>query len=50
VGGKDLQAMGLPPSPAYGKILETVLEAKLNGKVRSREDEINLLRRHAARY
>ncbi|MFO7839488.1 MAG: CBS domain-containing protein [Desulfosalsimonadaceae bacterium] len=50
VRGKDLKAMGLPPSPAYGEILEAVLDAKLNGEVRTREEELQLLRKYAARY
>ncbi len=50
VGGKDLKAMGLRPSPVYGEILNAVLEAKLNGEVQTREEELQLLRTYAARY
>ncbi len=39
ISGKDLMSMGLPPGPVYGKILQATLEAKLNGKVKTREDE-----------
>jgi len=42
--GKDLIDMGFKPGPIFGKILETVLEAKLNGLVRSKEDEIEFVK------
>ena len=38
--GKDLLAMGLTPGPVYRRILEALLAAKLNGKVKTRQDEI----------
>jgi tRNA nucleotidyltransferase (CCA-adding enzyme) len=50
VGGKDLKALGLPPSPVYGKILDAVLTAKLDGKVENREDELELLKHHAGKH
>ena len=45
--GSDLKALGLAPGPAYRRILEAVFEARLNGLVRSREDELGLARRLA---
>ncbi len=50
VGGKDLKALGVAPSPVYGRILNAVFEAKLNGKVKTREEELELLKQYAAQY
>ncbi len=49
VSGKDLLAMGLLPGPIYGQTLQAVLEAKLNGQVKIREDEFNFVRNHIKR-
>jgi tRNA nucleotidyltransferase (CCA-adding enzyme) len=45
--GSDLKALGLAPGPAFRRILEAVFEARLNGRVRSREEELGLARRLA---
>lgn len=45
VSGRDLESLGLPPSPAYRSILEELLLARLDGRVRSREEELSLARR-----
>ncbi len=42
--GRDLKAMGLPPGPRYRLILDELLNARLNGRVESREDETALAR------
>ncbi|MEZ4603442.1 MAG: hypothetical protein R2861_08570 [Desulfobacterales bacterium] len=47
VGGKDLKAMGIPPSPAYGRVLAAVMDAKLNGRVNTRDQELDLLKKYA---
>ncbi len=44
VSGKDLKAMGVEPGPIYRTILERLLLARLDGKVRSRKDEIKLIK------
>jgi tRNA nucleotidyltransferase (CCA-adding enzyme) len=44
--GKDLQKMGYTPGPLYQTMLNHLLEAKLDGLVHSREDEIQLLKEH----
>ena len=49
VSGKDLLVMGLLPGPIYGKTLQAVLEAKLNGQVKTREDEFTFVRNHIKR-
>jgi tRNA nucleotidyltransferase (CCA-adding enzyme) len=37
--GNDLRKMGIQPGPAYSKILKALLEEKLRGHLKSREDE-----------
>ncbi|MGM0425069.1 MAG: CBS domain-containing protein, partial [Thermodesulfobacteriota bacterium] len=44
ISGKDLQAMGLIPGPAYGRILTRILAAKLDGEAKDREAQLNLAR------
>lgn len=44
VQGRDIRALGIPPSPVYRKILEEALAAKLNGLLHTRQDELNFLR------
>ena len=46
VSGKDIQALGLAPSPVYGKILSAVMDAKLNGEVKTYNEELDLLKKH----
>jgi tRNA nucleotidyltransferase (CCA-adding enzyme) len=38
--GDDLKVLGIPPGPRYRKLLEELLDAKLDGTVRNREEEI----------
>jgi tRNA nucleotidyltransferase (CCA-adding enzyme) len=40
VTGKDLKKMGLEPGPLYRKVLQAVLDAKLNGRLKTRSDEL----------
>lgn len=42
--GEDLRAMGMRPSPAYGRILSTLRDAWLDGKIQSPEGEQALLK------
>ncbi len=48
VTGKDLKNMGLTPGPLYREILDAVLDAKLNGLVKTRDDELNFVRNYVA--
>ncbi len=41
--GRDLKAFGIPPGPVYRLMLDALLDAQLNGEVKSRQDEIALL-------
>jgi tRNA nucleotidyltransferase (CCA-adding enzyme) len=37
--GDDLKVMGIQPGPKYKKILAELLDAKLDGQVKNREEE-----------
>ena len=39
LGGKDLVALGVPQGPMVGKILQSLQEARLEGRVKTRKDE-----------
>jgi tRNA nucleotidyltransferase (CCA-adding enzyme) len=45
ITGNDLKAMGLRPGPGYGRILGALRDARLDGKVSTREEESALLER-----
>jgi len=45
ISGSDLEALGLRPGPRYREILEKVLHAKIDKKLRGRQDELKLARR-----
>lgn len=42
--GDDLRALGIPPGPRYRTILATLRDARLDGRVQSRADELALVR------
>jgi len=42
--GRDLLKIGLEPGPIFKEIFDRLLEAKLNGLVKTKEDEIRLVR------
>jgi tRNA nucleotidyltransferase (CCA-adding enzyme) len=43
--GEDLRQMGTPPGPIYREILRAVLDAKLNGRVKTRAEELEFARK-----
>jgi tRNA nucleotidyltransferase (CCA-adding enzyme) len=45
IDGSYLRAIGVPGGPAYRQILDTVLDARLDGKVTSRADEEALVKK-----
>jgi tRNA nucleotidyltransferase (CCA-adding enzyme) len=45
ISGKDLALMGLREGPAYKTVLDTVMNAKLNGTVTTENEELALARR-----
>ncbi len=47
--GDDLRALGIRPGPIYRDILNSLLYARLDGHVQSRDDELRFLRRRFAR-
>jgi poly(A) polymerase len=49
IDGHDLQRLGLRPGPAFGRILNAVYDAQLEGRVTSREAAMELARREAER-
>ncbi|MEW6094960.1 MAG: DHHA1 domain-containing protein [bacterium] len=40
ITGEDIKKLGLKPGPIYKEVLDKVLAAKLNGKLRSKKDEL----------
>lgn len=44
IEGVDLDRLGIPPGPLYKKILTEVLWAKLDGKVKTKKDEITFVK------
>ncbi len=42
ISGEDLRNMGIPPSPAYGRVLSRILADKLDGKVPTRNQQLEL--------
>jgi tRNA nucleotidyltransferase (CCA-adding enzyme) len=47
LNGADLKALGLKPGPIYKKILDRLLEARLNGEVKTKADERELAKKLA---
>lgn len=41
--GNDLIALGVPQGPEVGTLLNDLLKARLNGKIETRQDEINFI-------
>ena len=41
--------MGLKPGPVFSETLQAVLEAKLNSRVKTREDELNFVKARVQR-
>jgi tRNA nucleotidyltransferase (CCA-adding enzyme) len=43
--GKDLKSLGYRPGPIFKKIMKDLLEAKLDGEVKTRQDEVDYVKR-----
>jgi tRNA nucleotidyltransferase (CCA-adding enzyme) len=43
--GKDLKALGIPPGPKYAQILKLILNEKLMKRLKSKEEEIEFVKR-----
>ncbi len=48
VTGKDLMGYGLSPGPIYREIMQHVLDAKLDGLLKTRDDELKFVENHLA--
>ena len=46
--GRDLTKMGLQPGPVYRQVMEAVLDARLDGTLKSKKDEIEFARQLVA--
>ena len=44
--GRDLKKMGLTPGPIYRQVLQEVLNAKLDGKLKTKKDELDFARQY----
>jgi len=48
--GDDLLQLGISAGPHYKKILDTLLDARLDGRVANREEEISLVKKKYAKF
>jgi len=46
LNGRDLKKAGLPPGKIYKRVLDNLLNARLDGKITSREDEVSFVKNH----
>ncbi|MBU4036862.1 MAG: polya polymerase, partial [Proteobacteria bacterium] len=46
VSGKDLKTLGLEPGPLYKNILQAALDAKLNGLLKTKYDEMDFIKNY----
>ena len=49
INGNDLRALGISPGPNFKRILNQVLEARIEGKVRTKKEQLELARKIASR-
>jgi tRNA nucleotidyltransferase (CCA-adding enzyme) len=42
--GKDLKGMGVMPGPVYKEIFDSLLKARLNNLIRTKEEEAGLVK------
>lgn len=45
LSGEDLHKLGIPPGPRYKEIFSKVMAAKLNGLVKTREEELEFIKK-----
>lgn len=46
ITGRDLKTIGLTPGPLFKEIMEKVLDARLDGEVKSKEEELAIVKKH----
>ena len=44
--GKDLQSLGIQPGPLYREIIDSLLLGRLEGTIKTKEDEMRYVRSH----
>ncbi|WP_236612086.1 hypothetical protein [Caldanaerobacter subterraneus] len=44
IKGKDIKNLGVSPGPLYGELLDEVFKAKLEGRLKSKEEEISFVK------
>ncbi len=50
INGKDLIDMGLQPGPTFKTIMQAVFDAKLNGLLKTKKEELAFIRNHAGKF
>jgi len=48
--GEDLRSLGITPGPHYQKLFRCVLNAKLDGRIRNKKEELELIQRISQRH
>jgi tRNA nucleotidyltransferase (CCA-adding enzyme) len=48
INGKDIRTLGYKPGPAFKKALDAVWQARLDGVVRTREEELSYVKEYLA--
>jgi tRNA nucleotidyltransferase (CCA-adding enzyme) len=48
--GTDLMSMGIPPGPVYSEILNALLDEKLRGKLKTKDDELAFVKKDARSF
>ena len=46
INGNDLRKLGLEPGPQFAKILKRLLYARLDGRVKDKQDEIGYVKKY----
>ncbi len=46
IKGKDLIQMGIPQGPVFGKILDAVRDERMNGKIKTKKDELEFAKKY----
>jgi len=50
VDGKDLEKLGVVPGPHFRKILDSLLDARLNNRVTNRQEELALVKKRFSKF
>ena len=45
VSGNELKGLGVSSGPSFKKILDKILDAKIDGRVKNRQDELDFVKR-----